>query len=70
VGKLPGISHTRAVKAFERAGFEVIRQSGHITMSDGRVTIVIPRNNPVNAYTMFGIVRDSGLTIEQFRALL
>jgi predicted RNA binding protein YcfA (HicA-like mRNA interferase family) len=70
VGKLSGINHLHAVKAFERAGFEVIRQSGHIVMSDGRLTIVIPRNNPVNAITMFRIVRDSGLTLEQFRELL
>jgi predicted RNA binding protein YcfA (HicA-like mRNA interferase family) len=70
MGKLPGINHLQAVKAFERAGFEIIRQSGHIVMSDGRITIVIPRNNPVNAITMFRIIRDSGLTLEQFRKLL
>jgi predicted RNA binding protein YcfA (HicA-like mRNA interferase family) len=70
MGKLPGINHLHAVKAFERAGFEIIRQSGHIVMSDGRITIVIPRNNPVNAITMFRIIRDSGLTLEQFRKLL
>jgi len=70
MGKLPGINHLHAVKAFERAGFEIIRQSGHIVMSDGRLTIVIPRNNPINAITMFRIIRDSGLTLEQFRELL
>jgi len=70
MGKLPGINHLQAVKAFERAGFEIIRQSGHIVMSDGRATIVIPQNNPVNAITMFRIVRDSGLTLEQFRKLI
>ena len=70
MGKLPGINHLQAVKAFERAGFEIIRQSGHIVMSDVRITIVIPRNNPVNAITMFRIIRDSGLTLEQFRKLL
>jgi predicted RNA binding protein YcfA (HicA-like mRNA interferase family) len=70
MGKLPGINHLNAVKAFERAGFAILRQSGHIVMSDGRVTIVIPRNNPVNAITMFRIIRDSGLTLEQFRELL
>ena len=70
MGKLPGINHLQAVKALERAGFAVIRQSGHIVMSDGRRTITIPRHNPVNAFTMFGIVRDAGLTIEQFRDLL
>ncbi len=70
MGKLPGINHLQAVKALERAGFTVIRQSGHIVMSDGRRTVTIPRHNPVNAFTMFGIVRDAGLTIEQFRSLL
>ncbi len=70
MGKLPGVNHLQAVRALERAGFEVIRQSGHIVMSDGRRTVTIPRHNPVNAFTMFGIVRDAGLTVEQFRELL
>jgi predicted RNA binding protein YcfA (HicA-like mRNA interferase family) len=70
VGKLPGIDHQDAVRAFQRAGFEIVRQSGYIIMSDGQKTIVISRNKPVNAFTMFGIVKDSGLTIEQFRELL
>jgi hypothetical protein len=39
-------------------------------MSDGVRILTIPRHNPVNAYTMGGIVRDAGLTIEQFRKLL
>ena len=70
MGKIPGIDHSRAVKAFQRAGFEIIRQSGHIVMSDGLRTIVIPRAKPIHAVTMFGIVRDAGLTVEQFRKLL
>jgi hypothetical protein len=53
-----------------RAGFEIIRQTGHIVMPDGRRTVTIPRHNPTNAFTMFAIVRDAGLTIDQFRQLL
>ena len=68
--KLPGINHLRAIKAFEKAGFQVIRQGKHISMSNGDRVIVIPRGNPVNAYTMAGIVRDAGLTIEEFKQLL
>jgi hypothetical protein len=30
----------------------------------------IPRNNPVNAFTMGGIVKDAGLTVEEFKKLL
>jgi len=29
--ELPGISHQRAVKAFEKAGFWIVRQGRHIT---------------------------------------
>jgi hypothetical protein len=39
-------------------------------MSDGSRILSIPRHNPVNAYTMGGIVRDAGLTIEEFKKLL
>ncbi len=38
-------------------------------MSDGVRIVTIPRHNPVNAFTG-GIVRDAGLTVEQFRKLL
>jgi hypothetical protein len=39
-------------------------------LSDGRRIVTIPRNNPVSAFTMGGIARDAGLSVEQFRALL
>lgn len=39
-------------------------------MSDGSRFFTIPRSNPINAYTMGGIVRDAGLTVEKFRKLL
>ena len=39
-------------------------------MTDGQRILTIPRHNPVNAFTMGGIIRDAGLSIEQFRKLL
>jgi len=39
-------------------------------MTDGRRIITIPRANPINAFTMGGIVKDAGLTVEEFRKLL
>lgn len=68
--KLPGINHLEAVRAFEKAGFKIARQGKHIVMSDGVRFLTIPRQNPVNAYTMAGLVRDAGLTLERFRMLL
>lgn len=67
--KIPGINHLQAVRALEKAGFRVVRQSKHIVMSDGTRILTIPRHNPVNAITMGGIVRDAGLTVEEFRKL-
>ncbi|HSF17848.1 MAG TPA: type II toxin-antitoxin system HicA family toxin [Vicinamibacteria bacterium] len=67
--KVPGISHARAVRALEKAGFRVAREGKHIVMTDGKRIVTIPRANPVNAYTMGGIVRDAGLTVEEFRKL-
>jgi len=70
VPKLPGVNHLRAVRAFEKSGFTIATRGKHIVMTDGTRIITIPRNNPVNQYTMGGIVRDAGLTIEQFKKLL
>ena len=68
--KLPGVNHLRAVRALEKVGFNIDRQSKHIFLSKGALRVVVPRNNPVDAYTMAAIVRDAGLTIEQFKELL
>jgi predicted RNA binding protein YcfA (HicA-like mRNA interferase family) len=58
--KIAGINHLRAVAVLEKAGFRILRQGQH----------TIPRHNPVNAFTMGGIVRDAGLSAEEFRKLL
>lgn len=68
--KLPGISFLRAIRALEKAGFRVIHEGKHVVLSDGNRLITIPRNNPINAYTMGGIIRDAGLTIDQFKKYL
>lgn len=67
---IPGVNHLDAVRAFGKAGFRIIRQGKHIVMSDGTRKLSIPRPNPVNAFTMGGIVRAAGLTEAQFRNLL
>ena len=68
--KLPGVRHQDAVRVLAKAGFSVMRQGKHIIMSDGQRILTIPRANPINAITMGGIIRDAGLTVEEFRRLL
>jgi len=68
--KIPRVKHLDAVRALEKAGFRIVRQGKHIVMSNGARVLTIPRHNPVNAFTPGGIVRDAGLTVEEFNALL
>ncbi|MEM8962268.1 MAG: hypothetical protein AAGD38_12365 [Acidobacteriota bacterium] len=68
--KLPGISHRRAVKAFEKAGFWIAREGKHTVMTDGVRILTIPRSTSINAFTMAGLVRDAGMTIDQFKKLV
>lgn len=68
--KLAGISHTRAIRAFLKAGFQIAHEGKHTTMTDGEHILTIPRANPIHSYTMAGIVKDAGLTAEEFRKLL
>lgn len=58
------------MRALEKAGFRIVRQGKHILLSNGQRIVTVPRNNPVNAFTMGGIARDAGLSVEQFRDLL
>ena len=54
-----------------RAGFRVAREGRkHVVMSDGSRFLTIPRSDPINAYTMGGIVADAGLGVEEFKKLL
>lgn len=68
--RIPGIRHRDAVRVFEKLGYYVARENGHIIMSNGKVRLVIPRNDPIDGITMGGIAKVAGLTPEQFRELL
>ena len=70
MGKLAGIPHLKAIRALEKAGFRVTRQSKHVIMSNGKRILTIPRANPINAYTMGTIINATGMTIDEFRRLL
>ncbi|HHW76025.1 MAG TPA: type II toxin-antitoxin system HicA family toxin [Xanthomonadaceae bacterium] len=69
--KLPGVNHLEAIRALEKAGFRIVRQGRkHIVLSNGSRFVTVPRNNPINAFTMGGIAQDAGLTVDEFRKLL
>ena len=68
--KIPGVNHRDAIRALEKVGFAVARQGKHVVMRRGDRILIVPRNNPVNAFTMGGIARDAGLTPKEFKKLL
>lgn len=68
--KIPGVSQRDAVRVFMKLGFKIVRESGHIIMSNGKVRLTIPRHNPIHAITLGAIARDAGVTPEEFKALL
>lgn len=59
MGRIPGVNHLHAIRALEKAGFRIVREGKHTVMSDGERILTIPRHNPVNAFTMGGIVREA-----------
>jgi predicted RNA binding protein YcfA (HicA-like mRNA interferase family) len=65
------MSSQRAVKAFLKAGFRISKTEGkHLGMTDGSKKIIIPRHSQLNPYTLKAIIRDAGLTNEEFKKLL
>ncbi|MBI3821810.1 MAG: type II toxin-antitoxin system HicA family toxin [Planctomycetes bacterium] len=66
----PGVNHLDAVRALQKAGFWIKRQGKHIVMTDGVRIVTVPRNNPINPFTMGTIIRGAGLTNDEFRDLL
>lgn len=64
------LSSERVVNALSKAGFKIIRQDRHIGMSDGIHHLTIPRHKRINPYTLKAIIRDAGLTDEEFKKLI
>ena len=65
------ISSQRTINAFQKAGFWISKRGGkHIGMTDGTRKIIIPRHPRINPYTLKVIIRDAGLTDEEFKKLL
>ena len=72
---LPVIPASEAVRAFTRAGYVVLpgRGKGSHTVvrhsQTGRI-LTIPRHDPVRRGTLRAIIRQAGMTVEEFRKLL
>lgn len=66
---LPSVGYRKVVKAFVSFGWQVARQrKSHIVMvKDGQVaTLSVPAHNPVAKGTLRSLIRNAGLTVDEF----
>jgi predicted RNA binding protein YcfA (HicA-like mRNA interferase family) len=73
MGRLGNISGREAVRAFERAGWQVAGQVGsHVVMvkSGLRVNLSIPQHRELSVGTLRALIRNAGMTVEEFLDLL
>lgn len=73
MGKLGNISGKEAVKAFQKAGWQTIGQVGsHVVMVKPgvRVNLSIPQHEELSVGTLRALIRNAGLTVDEFLNLL
>lgn len=73
MSKLPVVSGAQCVKALEKAGFAVYRQRGsHLTLvrDDPKTQTTVPNHKELDRGTLRAIIRQAGLSVDEFIALL
>jgi predicted RNA binding protein YcfA (HicA-like mRNA interferase family) len=73
MGKLPQISGRECVAALQRVGYYIRRQQGsHIILrrDDPFAQLVVPDHKTIDRGTLRAIIRQSGLSVDQFIDLL
>ena len=68
--KLPQVSHERVVRALKRTGFYILREGKHISMTDDKHIVIIPRNHFIKSGTLKQILDSAEISPERFRDLL
>ena len=73
MSKLPNLSGSECVQALKKAGFQFRRQKGsHISMvrEEPFAQVVVPDHKELDRGTLRAIIRQAGLSIEEFINLL
>lgn len=69
--KFPGLSGSDIVRALQKLGFVVARQSGsHIVMKRNGQGCVVPNHKEVKIGTVNGVIRQAGITAQEFESAL
>lgn len=68
--KLPRISGSEAIRRLERLGFVAARQRGsHVVLRRSGSGCVVPNHRELKTGTLAGILRQAGVTPEEFTAV-
>ncbi len=73
MSNLPVISGAECVKALKQIGFLVVRQRGShmiLVREDPRTTVSVPDHKELDRGTLRAIIRQVGLSVDEFVALL
>jgi predicted RNA binding protein YcfA (HicA-like mRNA interferase family) len=73
VNKLPLIPGRECIRALQRGGFVIDRQRGsHITLirDDPFASVTVPNHKELKRGMLRGIIKDAGLTVDEFVELL
>lgn len=73
MARLANISGKETVKAFRKIGWEQIGQVGsHVVMvkANVRVNLSIPQHKELSIGTLRALIRNAGLTLEEFLSVL
>jgi len=73
MARLSNISGHKAAKAFEKAGWQKMGQVGsHLVMvkTGINVNLSIPQHKELSVGTLRSLIRNSGLTVDEFLRLL
>ncbi len=67
--KPPLLSGREIVRIFSRLGYREVSQKGsHIKVrhDEKEITLIIPDHREVDRWTLKGIIRDAGLSVDEF----
>jgi len=75
MSKVPSLNYDKVIKALQRDGWVVVRQKGsHIRLhkyaKDKKLKLIVPAHKPIKRSTLAHILKQVGLSVEEFLKLL
>ncbi len=67
MSKLPVVSGKETIKALESLGFSITRKKGSdVFLRKGNRGCVVPNHKEIKSGTLAGVIRQAGLSVDEF----